>query len=93
MSSTTTPLDGGIRVERLPRVGARYEIATRGGHRLSVAIDPRGDRHIQLVTDGPSTPGQPIVLSAGQSSLLALILSGALDGGSGGGIRVDSSEL
>ncbi len=69
----------GLRVDRLPGMGPRYEVATLDGQRITVVIDPQGDRHISLHSTGADDPGASVVISARQSSLLALILSDALE--------------
>ena len=62
-------------------------LATRSPHVTAsgspVVIDGRGDRHLLL----SAGPGLTVVLSTGQSSLLALILTGALDAAEPAGFR------
>lgn len=78
MSRNTKWIHDGLRVDRLPGVGPRYEVATIDGHRLTVIIDPQGDRHISLRSGTHvEAPGTSVVISARQSTLLALILSDA----------------
>jgi K+/H+ antiporter YhaU regulatory subunit KhtT len=80
MGTNMTIVDDRPVVDRLPGVGPRYEIGTIDGRRLTVVIDRQGDRHISLRPDGPADdPGASAVISARQSSLLALILTGILE--------------
>jgi K+/H+ antiporter YhaU regulatory subunit KhtT len=70
----------GLRVDRLPRVGLRYQVGTTDGQRLTVVIDRKGDRHISLSSGRQvEDHGASAVLSARQSSLLALILTDTLE--------------
>src|SRR5688500_4899595 len=70
----------GLRVDRLPGVGRRYQVGTIDGQQLSVVIDRRGDRHISLSSGGQvECHGASAILSARQSSLLALILTDTLE--------------
>ena len=76
MSRKSKQMIDGLRVDRLPGVGPRYELGTVDGQRLTVVIDRQGDRHISLrPARQAEDPGASVVLSARQSSLLALILT------------------
>ena len=76
MSRNRKRTSDGVRVDRLPGVGTRYEVGTIDGQRLTVVIDRRGDRHLGLRSDRQDgAPGVSAVLSARQSRLVALILS------------------
>jgi K+/H+ antiporter YhaU regulatory subunit KhtT len=80
MSRNTKRMSDDLRVDRLPGVGTRYEIGTIDGQRLTVVIDRHGDRHLSLRPGRHvGDPGASAVLSARQSSLLALILSNTLE--------------
>lgn len=79
MSRKTRRAIDGLRVDRLPGVGERYEMATIDGDQLTVVIDRRGDRHISLRSGRHvHDPGASAVISPRQASLLALILSDGL---------------
>lgn len=80
MNTDTKTVNDRPRVDRLPGVGPRYEIGTIDGQRLTVVIDRQGDRHISLHSGSPvEAPRASAVISARQSSLLALILTGTLE--------------
>ena len=80
MSTNTKRRSDRLRVDRLPGVGPRYEVDTIDGQRLTVVIDGQGDRHISLRSGGSGDePGASAVISARQSSLLALILTNTFD--------------
>ena len=76
MSRKTKRMNDGLRVDRLPGVGLRYEVTTIDDNRLTVVIDHQGDRHVNLRSGKHmDDPGASAVISPRQSSLLALILS------------------
>jgi K+/H+ antiporter YhaU regulatory subunit KhtT len=79
VSRKTKRVIDGLRIDRLRGVGNRYEIATRDGDRLTVVVDGRGDRHINLRSGRHvDDPGASAVISPRQARLLALILSDGL---------------
>ena len=79
MSRSTKQTSDGLRVDRLPGVGPRYEVGTLDGQRLTVVIDRHGDRHISLGSGSEADSGASAVISARQSSLLALILTNTFE--------------
>ena len=79
---STAPVDHHeLTVERLPRIGRRYELTGHDQQRVGVVIDTRGNRYISIHATGqPNTSGgDVVVLNEAQASLLSVILAGTYD--------------
>lgn len=85
-----------VRIERvdLPGIGARYDVITAGGRRISVVTHRGGERELALAgADDPDASTDSIALSDQEAAALADVLGGSVMLGQLAGLSAQAAGL